>query len=307
MMHRHSVRLHGPGAKQGRGSALALGHVLPFLTMGAQQALRLRIEGRSRSKGTVPSWLRKAADFEFVGFGAKTGLLEFEAPSLEDVLPKDDQPRLFPLDLNEHQSALYLLEESLDDALTMRKDSARLDEGLIHTFEEDLGRLFREIEAIEINNGRAITLTKDLLERIREFKRETPPKQWVKVAGKLEVIRHTDRAFALQMEGGGAIRGVAEGIEPEDLAGLFGKSTLVEGYAVFRPSGNLLRLEAHRIDLAQGDVGLWSQIPQPLFSAIDLRSLHEVQGPRSGLNAIIGHWPGNETDEEIEVMLRAIS
>lgn len=307
MMHRHSIRLHGPGLKKGRGSSLVLSQVLPFLVQGTQQSLRLRLEGRSRAKGTTPAWLRKAGDFDFIGFGSRTGVLEFEAPQLSEILPKEDQPRLIPLDLDDQQSALYLLEESLEDALSMNLDSDRLDEGLIHTFERDLAKLFHEVEAIEMANGRALTLNQDSLDRFHEFKRETPPKQWVKVAGKLEIIRHTDRAFAIQLEDGVAIRGVAEGLEADELAGLFGKKTLIEGHAVFRPSGNLLRIEAQRIELAHGDTQIWSQIPRPLFASMDHRALHQPQGPRSGFNALIGCWPGDETDEEIQAQLEAIS
>ncbi|MBS1767082.1 MAG: hypothetical protein JST05_06735 [Acidobacteria bacterium] len=306
-MLRHSIRLHGPAAKKGRGSSLVLSQVLPFLVQGTQQSLRLRIEGRSRAKGSLPAALRKASDFEFVGFGSKSGVLEFEAPQLSQVLPKEDQPRLFPLDLDMNRSALYLLEESLEDALNLNLDSDRLDEGLIQTFEKDLAKLFHEVEAIEMANGKALKLNEDSLKQFHEFKRETPPKQWVKIAGKLEVIRHTDRAFAIQLDDGVAIRGVAEGFEAEDLAGLFGKKTLIEGHAVFRPSGNLLRIEAQKIELAQGDTQVWSQIPRPLFASMDLRALQQHQGPKSGFNALIGKWPGEEADEEIEAQLETIS
>ncbi len=38
-----------------------------------------------------------------------------------------------------------------------------------------------------------------------------------------------------------------------------------------------------------------------------VRELHKRQGPRSGVAAIIGRWPGDETDEEIDKALAAIS
>ena len=40
---------------------------------------------------------------------------------------------------------------------------------------------------------------------------------------------------------------------------------------------------------------------RPLVGTIDLKALHVPQGPDSGINAIIGKWPGDEglgEDEE---------
>ena len=47
--------------------------------------------------------------------------------------------------------------------------------------------------------------------------------------------------------------------------------------------------------------------PQPLVEKIDLRALDRPQGPHSGINAIIGHWPGDESDEELLAALDKLS
>jgi len=39
----------------------------------------------------------------------------------------------------------------------------------------------------------------------------------------------------------------------------------------------------------------------------DRASLHKPQGPDSGINAVIGKWPGDETDEEINALLEELS
>jgi hypothetical protein len=40
---------------------------------------------------------------------------------------------------------------------------------------------------------------------------------------------------------------------------------------------------------------------------MDLKALHVPQGPDSGINAIIGKWPGDESDEEIFALLEELS
>lgn len=45
----------------------------------------------------------------------------------------------------------------------------------------------------------------------------------------------------------------------------------------------------------------------PLVRKLDLKALHQPQGPTTGINAIIGKWPGDESDEEILAYLEELS
>jgi hypothetical protein len=46
---------------------------------------------------------------------------------------------------------------------------------------------------------------------------------------------------------------------------------------------------------------------RPLVEELDIAALHQPQGPDSGMNAIIGRWPGDESDEEILALLEELS
>lgn len=37
---------------------------------------------------------------------------------------------------------------------------------------------------------------------------------------------------------------------------------------------------------------------RPLVGKLDIAALHQPQGPDSGINAIIGKWPGDDLSEE---------
>lgn len=50
-----------------------------------------------------------------------------------------------------------------------------------------------------------------------------------------------------------------------------------------------------------------SQVPRPLFAELDLQEMMRPQRPMTGINAVIGAWPGDETDEEIFKMLEEMS
>jgi hypothetical protein len=265
------------------------------------------LEGRSTARGSLPGWLDEAVRFDVVGLKRGSTVVELEAPSLLEVLPERfEQADMFPT-CDRDKSALAHFTESLHDAVLGDADSDLYDEALVGTF-ESFDRLFRHgVTGIEIVNGRTVKVDNSGLDRIRELKRSTPRARRVRVAGRLDAIRHSDRMFTLILEDGEKARGVATEVDPADLSKLFGKIAVVSGQAYFRPTGALRRIDAEQIALAESDVSVWSAMPAPLFDDLDTRTLRITQGPRSGLNAILGKWPGDETDAEIENALQSIS
>jgi hypothetical protein len=116
----------------------------------------------------------------------------------------------------------------------------------------------------------------------------------------VDAIRHSDRAFTLVLATGEQIRGVLADGAPEELAAHFGRMAIVSGAAQFRPSGTLLRVDADHLSPADDeDLRMWSVMPEPLDVQPSARNARQPQGPRSGISAIFGKWPGDETDEEI--------
>ena len=312
-MTHYAVRLSGPGVRSGRVSGSVLRDLLEVLVEGSRRALRFRVEGRSTARGAPPAWLNAASAFEVVGLTEGSTVIEIEAPQLQDSF-ESFLPQFGPFDqLEAPSTSLALLAESLEDAMAGNPDSDRYDYGLLQKF-QDLGRVFeRGVAAVEVTdtNGRggrrALTIRPDALERIERMRQQTPANQHVRIAGRLDVIRHSDRMFALILESGIVLRGVAEGISSQTMAELFGKQVIVSGTAIFRPSGRVQTIEAEQIEKATGDVSLWAEEPRPLFTALSRKDLQREQGPRSGLNAVIGSWPGDESDEEVRTVLDALS
>ncbi len=58
---------------------------------------------------------------------------------------------------------------------------------------------------------------------------------------------------------------------------------------------------------SEDDLSVWGAPPKPLAQPMDVKKLRVPQGPRSGLNAIIGRWPGDETDEMVGRGLEGLS
>lgn len=146
------------------------------------------------------------------------------------------------------------------------------------------------------------------VERVVRLRRQFPALLAVRVAGKLDSIRYSDRMFTLVLGSGTVLKGVAERLEPEQLASLLGQLAVVSGIAVFRPSGSVLWLEAEQIQAISPDqAALWAKPPRPLLAPLDIRSLRASQDALSGIHAIYGQWPGDESEEELLAAIEEMS
>ncbi|MCB0220475.1 MAG: hypothetical protein KDH09_12320 [Chrysiogenetes bacterium] len=308
-MREHSIRLTGPRATGARVSVRALRDLLDVLSDGARKAVRLRVEGRSTAKGIQPEWLGRAADFELVGLSEGSTRLHFEAPSLAEAVPHMFGQMDFTKELDTSRTSFELLEESLRDALAGSRESDLYDESLLKTF-TGFSALFKDgFEALEIKDaGPVISLDAAGIETVSRLRRETPEPRRVMVAGKLDAIRDHDHMFTLILPDGKTIKGLAEEIESRILADFFGEPAVVSGFAHYRPSGAVLRIEADRIEKpGKNDLEIFGMEPGPLVAQLDARAYDQLQGPRSGINAIVGQWPGDETDEELAEFLECLA
>jgi hypothetical protein len=237
-------------------------------------------------------------------------VLIVEAPSLAEAVPERfGQSDLFQT-VDPTRSCLDLLEESVRDAVAGRLDSDAYDDGLIKTFEEFSRVLRHGVDAVELGDGTPVRIDGGSVEAFGRLRRAIPPEQHVRVAGKLDVLRHSDRMFTLILESGAHVRGVvaAENVDLSPLGELWGQEVVVTGVAKFRPSGSVLRIEAERIERADAqDLSLWSTEPRPVFDVLDERALRQPQGPRSGVNAIFGQLADAESDDDVIEALDQLS
>jgi hypothetical protein len=115
--------------------------------------------------------------------------------------------------------------------------------------------------------------------------------------------------FTIRTDDGSDLRGVlvTDGVSVESLRELWGRRSKVAGTVKFKASGAPLLIEADFVVASEGGPSVLSKAPRPLFPSVPARGLHKPQGPRSGVAAIFGQWPGDDTDEEVEALLDDIS
>jgi hypothetical protein len=291
----------------------ALANVLNVIPDAVRRSVRMAIEGRSRAAGKRPGWLRAAADIRFLGHdGADETILHFEAPVLGEAAPRlYSQGELWPTRPAPEDTGLDLLADVLADVAAQNADSDRFDRPLLDSiagFRRALDGSFQQMEvaARRYAQGRVV-VTPTVVEIARNLYTNTPLPQRVRIVGKLDMLRASTQSFGVLLDDGQEIRGVLAIGDVAGITPLLDQRVLVLGKAVYRPSGKLLRVDAEEVSPAGEAGGFFSSIPKPVRKQFDLRDAARDQHHKMGIAAVIGKWPGNETDEQIEQALKELS
>jgi len=287
----------------------ALGHALTAIPDVVRQSVSMAFRGRSSVRGPRPRWLKAAADIRFVGHdGDDASVLYFEAPTLGQAAKELYQRQEFwSTRPDPSLTGLDLFGDVVRDVAAHNEDSDRFDKRLLVSlvgFKNVLNGTFHDLQ---LDTNRPDTppavINTQVIQTAQEFQETTPPPQRIRVVGALDMVRASTQSFVLRLDDGQDVRGVLVSGSIVQAASYLNRRVLVPGRAIYRASGRLLRIDADEITGAEGESSLWSRIPSPRTRRLSPSSLRVPQGPRSGVSAIIGRWPGDETDEEIDAWL----
>jgi hypothetical protein len=312
-MIRRQLRLTGPDARGTVVNATALRDLLNAVIDGSQRAVRIRTQGRSAATGPLPEWIAKSTDFR-VELKEGSTILEFTGPTLLEANPEEfTQQDLFP-EIDPSLSSFDYFAQTLEAALLGEDGAELFDRSLLKALRRDFEPVFAHgIETVEVPNvvrERPLKFAQPALVGFSVLERQIPKPQQVRLAGKLDQIRHSDRTFILVLRAG---HERVRGSVPAHLAGqlqeLWSREVLVSGTAHFTANGGVQLVEADSLSSAsERDQELWSVRPEPLEAPrLVAGALRTPQGPRSGLAAILGRWPGEEDDDQVAEALGALS
>lgn len=124
-----------------------------------------------------------------------------------------------------------------------------------------------------------------------------PPKE-SRVDGVLDMLRQSTRAFTIELDDGEEVRGVLLEGDVTQARSLLGKRVSVQGSAVFRPSGRLLRLDARAIVPCSEQSAFWSKIPKAKPTSASRVRQRLPQTTRTGVNAFFGRWSESPIDDD---------
>ncbi|MDB4913409.1 MAG: hypothetical protein JWM95_1053, partial [Gemmatimonadetes bacterium] len=180
--------------------------VCAALEGGAKRALRLAAEGTSDIMGHYPKGLEQGARWTLQGVEHRPTTLVLDAVPVHQVI----HDHTIVADVPASATAISLFADGLHDALTGDTNSELVDQGMIKSF-LGLESIVERVGAVAIRNSRedapTLRLTKDDFDIIRTFDVSKPVARRVRVAGVLDVIKHSDGAFLIELASGRTLRG----------------------------------------------------------------------------------------------------
>jgi hypothetical protein len=297
-----------------RVPAQGLGSLLEKMPEAVRQSVRMAVEGRSRAKGKRPDWLRAAADIRFLRHeGRDQTILHFEAPTLGEAAPRlYEQKELWPTKPDASDTGIDVLADVFRDVAARDADSERFDRTLLDSiaeFRKVLNGTFTEmvVPGRGAQRQKAIVVTRQVVEIARTLYTNTPLPQRVLLVGKLDMIRASTQSFGVLLDDDQEVRGVLVEGDIQRISPLLNQRVLVVGKAVYRASGRLLRVDADDVTKMTEEGQFFSAIPKPVRQHFDIREAIREQQNKLGVAAIIGKWPGNETEDEIRQALRDLN
>ena len=309
----HTIEAYGPRVSNGQRSPEAIGNVLRLTDQLLQMTVSIAFRFTSRARRRRPAWLMAASAVRFADISNGNGLtcLHFEAPILGEAAKElYRQKELFKTRPNEDDTCFDLLGDVLNDIKEQKRDSYRFDARLLERVErfEDIEKRWG-VESLALHGHRLsetvpARIDKQLCELAGRLELQTPAPTRARIAGKLDMIRASDGSFSMILDSGDVVNGTLVSVETDILKDYWPKSVVVEGNAVFRASGSLLRIEAEAMDLASDADRFFSEIPKPVPTHFDARRLRQRQTPSTGLGAVFGKWPGDESEEELLAALK---
>jgi hypothetical protein len=277
------------------------------LVEGTQRATRLSVEGRSVVSGKVPAWLASAVDLRVGRYERGSLSLAVSAPELHDIAPElfsHQQP--FSEVLPPDATALDVFLGAADDAIAGRRDSERLDAGVLEVLTRASSLLSRGVTRLSIGRTgqqRRITVDTVSAQHIQTLAETTPTPRVERVTGVLDALTVSTRTLVLRLDAGKVLRGLAVGETLETLKALLGHRVVIEGAVTFRPSGDALRIEVDHAAPATAGDDLWARIPH-----VDVGSVRLSLPPSTpALKDLFGHWPGDETEDDLFLALEQLS
>jgi len=315
-MREHTLVVESP-RRSATMAEMAVAHL--FATEMPRIATRLTALGggtqRANSKRT-PRWVEEACLFRH--HRASKGRIVFYAPTLRRAAPRvfTGQRDLFVDTIDPGLTAFSLLGFGLRDMVREAEDSDRFDEPMLTRFRQIFGRIRREgARGLIMENLQdltpELTLGPESELHAKHLLDKTPAPRRVRVTGRIVSLRLRGQVFEVQVGvdagKGDVVRCVAlEGVGK--LATYFEHQHLValDGEAVYRPSGRLLRIDADRVDSASAGDAMFARVPVARPTTIE--RLHEIErsgSARNWLAAVTGKWPGDETEDELLDALKA--
>jgi hypothetical protein len=306
----YDIKLNNSDLPNGTIDLNRLSFLAEKISQIAKGALQIRIGGISHKKGKDVKHLEKALQIRLTGIKEGSTILNCETQSFERTLSGIQidafRPNVTEDLFKQTPMSLFMLTftEAFDD-----KDEEKpfLDKPLIKDL-INLKSFFKDDkEELIISNNNVtptIKLKRKDFNRIKQLEDSYPEPQNIVVNGKIDVLQHSKSKVTINTEQG-AINGIlVDASLNSEIKQLWGTDATVYGIGHFKPNGRLNYIEIERIFQSIPEDKYFSKIP--FAETVEQQIQKQIAGKpnKNWVNEIFGKWPGDETDEEFDKLLK---
>lgn len=278
----------------------------------AKGALQIRLGGISNKQGKKPSFLDDALKIRLKGIKESSTLLELESPtfasSINAIQVNAFQPEVAEELPNQTPMSLFMLayQEAFDDN---DSDKNLLDKALVKSL-KDLKSFFRSNneELIISNRGSLpeLHLKKSDFGRIKELEDSIPDPRNVVINGIIDILEHSKSKITVKTEQGNLLGNITNKFQQDVVKDFWGKEATIYGVGHFKPNGKLSYVEIERIFESTEEDKYFSKIPFSENTFQQIQRQTTKNPTKNWMNEIAGKWPGQESDEEFEKLLKEL-
>ncbi len=272
----------------------------------SEGALQLRLKGLSKAKKTIK--LNDALKVSLTGIQEGSTILCLESEKFEKTL-HGYQTDIFMLDHQQElpeKTPISLFVESFEEALNNPNESDLLDKPLMRELLKFKKSFLNDNEVFSIKNEgsfQKLTLKKSDFNKIQVAEEEIPQPEAAIVNGIIEELTYSKLKVKIQTNEGIVDGFLSEKINPEQIKEWWGREATITGTMHYKPSKKSV-IEIERIfEVEIGDEYFSKKQKHESLEEQIERQLQEGKG-NNPLKMILGTWPGDETDEEFEALLK---
>lgn len=197
-------------------------------------------------------------------------------------------------------------QEAFDDN---DSDKNLLDKALVKNL-KDLKSFFRSNneELIISNRGSLpeLHLKKSDFGRIKELEDSIPDPQNVVINGIIDILEHSKSKITVKTEQGNLLGNITNKFQQDVIKDFWGKEATIYGVGHFKPNGKLSYVEIERIFESTEEDKYFSKIPFSENTIQQIQRQTSKNPTKNWMNEIAGKWPGQESDEEFEKLLKEL-
>ena len=275
----------------------------------SEGALQIRLKGISLSRGRKKISLQDALKVSLTGIKEGSTILCLETEKFEKTL-QSYQTDIFRAEAQAelpNETPISLFIKSFQDALGDDDHQDLLDKPLLRELKNLKKAFFSEEEMMIFSNQGSLPdlqLTPKDFRKLKVLEDEIPDPQPVVLNGVVELLQFSKLKVKIKTEEGIVDGFLADDLSSEDIASFWGKEVTITGTSHFKPRGKSV-IEIKRVfEPGEGDTYFSKR---PKSETVEMQLERQIREKGSNpLAEIIGKWPGDETDEEFEQMLKAL-